>query len=103
MIPPVQDKKVEIGISLSVIIQGLILASLLGFGKFIVGGLNDLNENVKDLTQEIALINTATSLNASEINHNAGDIHHNTKDIEKLRTTLEDHIKDFPHYIEERQ
>lgn len=70
----VEDKKLEIGINLSVIIQGLILASLLGFGNYIVGGLEELNSSVKKLTMEIALLNTSTTLNASEILHNKNDI-----------------------------
>ena len=96
----VQDRKAEFGINLSVIVQALILAAIIGFGKFIVGGLSDLNDNVKELTQEMASINTITSLNASEIKHNAIGINHNAEDVEKLRLTLEDHIKAFPHYID---
>ncbi len=51
----VQDRKVEIGISLSVIIQGLILAALIGLGNYIVGGLKDLNKNIIKLTTEISV------------------------------------------------
>ena len=92
MAQDVQDRKAEIGINLSVVIQGLILASLLGFGNYIVDGLGELNTSVKKLTTEIATLNTSTTLNRSEINHNSDD-------LRKLRTDLDEHIHKYPHYV----
>ena len=86
----VEDKKAELGINLGVIIQGAILASLLGFGNYIVDGLGELNTSVKKLTMEIAILNTSTTLNKS-------DIVHNSIDITKLREDLDDHIQNFTH------
>ena len=92
MTQEVQDRKAELGINLGVIIQGLILAALLGFGNYIVDGLGELNTSVKKLTMEIAILNTSTTLNKS-------DIVHNTIDITKLREDLDEHIHNFPHYV----
>ena len=95
MTQDVRDKKAEIGINLSVVIQGLILASLLGFGNYIVGGLEELNTSVKKLTREIAFLNTSTTLNKSEIVHNS-------LDITKLREDLDEHIHQYPHNVGKR-
>lgn len=58
----VQDKKAEIGINLSVVIQGLLLAATIGFGTRIV-------EAVDNLTIEVARLSTVTTINQSEIGH----------------------------------
>lgn len=78
MTDQVQDKKAEIGINLSVLIQSLLLASTIGFGTSIV-------TSIKELSHKVSLLTTNTTLNASNINHN-------TYAIQRLRN-------DFDRYV----
>ena len=75
---PVEDKKAEIGINLSVIIQTLMLASIIGFGTWMKEGISDLNDSVRELTASIATLNTGMLINSNEIDH--------------LRKEIDDHI-----------
>ena len=92
MTQQVSDKRAEIGINLSVVIQGLILFSVAGFGNYIHTGLGELNLNIKELTREISDISTITSVNKVIIDHNTKAIFRLSEKINILELRLDDHI-----------
>jgi hypothetical protein len=73
--PPCSNTKIDA----SVIIQSLLLASTIGFGAKMVS-------SVDNLTVQVALLNTTTTVNSLDIAH--------------LTTDLENHIHKQPHYNE---
>ena len=81
----VQDKKAEFGINLSVIIQGLLLATTIGFGTRLVNSIDTLINEVGKLT-------TVTTLNSSEIKHNTAGIANNTFTLKALSQKVDKHI-----------
>jgi len=81
----VQDKKAEFGINLSVVIQGLLLATTIGFGTRLVNSIDTLINEVGKLT-------TVTTLNSSEIKHNTAGIANNTFTLKVLSERVDNHI-----------
>ena len=81
----VQDKKAEFGINLSVIIQGLLLASTIGFGTRLVN-------SVDTLINEVGKLSTVTSVNSSEIKHNTAGIANNSFTLKVLSERVDNHI-----------
>lgn len=75
---PVQDKKAEIGISLSNLIQALLLTATIGFGSRIVVSIDTLTEAVANLT-------TVTKVNAVQILHNGETIKEHIVDKNRHR------------------
>ncbi len=82
----VRDRKAEVGINVNAIILTLILASVLGIGRYMIGGIDELTQSVKELTREIATTNNTASLNKLAISHNEAT-------IKRVRDDLNDHIK----------
>ncbi len=81
----VQDKKAEFGINLSVVIQGLLLATTIGFGTRLVNSIDTLINEVGKLT-------TVTTLNSSEIKHNTAGIANNKFTLKVLTERVDNHI-----------
>ena len=81
----VQDKKTEFGINLSNIINGLLLATTIGFGTRLVNSIDTLINEVGKLT-------TVTTLNSSEIKHNTAGIANNTFTLKILTERVDKHI-----------
>ena len=87
MAQPVEDKRAELGINISVVIQGCILIAISGFGNYIVGGLENVNDTIKELTQVLSRQNRVTTVNTNLISRNS-------EDIEDLSDLIKDHIDD---------
>ena len=98
MTQEVEDKKLELGINLSVIIQGLILLSVAGFGNYIHNGLGELNVNIKELTKEIASINMATTVNSIEIKHNRAAIQNLNNEQLRTNIKIDEHVESIADY-----
>lgn len=76
----VHDIRTEKGISTNNILQSLLLAATIGFGTLIVNSLGNLSD-------QVGLLTTNTTLNASNITHN-------TVAINKLQDDFDKHVNE---------
>jgi hypothetical protein len=77
----VQDKKAEITLNLSVIVQTLLLASTIGFGTSIVSSIDTL-------TKEVAKLNQSSALQAKDLAYHAVAIKKNAVGIEANKIAI---------------